>query len=151
MEKYYTPEIEEFCIGFEFEYRPRLQNGIMAYVHRDFEYDKEWYTTTFGKELNEKDFIKWLYERNEQPTTLTEVKEFLQGDAIRVKYLDTADIESLGFKRAAANNFTNYEYKIIRYGRQVGIAREDSGLYCFLGTIKNKSEFKRVLTQIGVM
>lgn len=151
MEKYYTPEIEEFYIGFEFEYRPRLQNGIIAQIHKDFEYGNKWLTTTFNNKLREKDFIKWLYEEAGQPVTLRGVEEFLQGDAIRVKYLDAEDIESLGFKRAPANSFTNNEYKIIRNGRQVGIAREDSGLYCFLGTIKNKSEFKRILTQIGVM
>ena len=31
-EKYYTPVIEEFHVGFEYEYKLRVRNGIFAYM-----------------------------------------------------------------------------------------------------------------------
>lgn len=70
--RYYTPEIEEFCVGFEYEAEST------RYPDKN-----NWHPETFY--LNQSHLN--LVNRN----TLYEKK-------VRIKYLDREDIESLGFK-----------------------------------------------------
>lgn len=123
--KYYTPEIEEFHIGFEFE----------------------------GREFDSK---RWL------------PKEFKDGQSVelfednRVKCLDEEDIESLGWilKRNEVGEFdfelNNYYLKFWsntseHYTTNIYIKQLTGlGLHCFKGTIKNKSELKKVMEQLDI-
>jgi hypothetical protein len=77
--KYYTPEIEEFCFGFECE----MKNSSHP-INFDWEFCK--FKEDFSNELNE----DYCYE-------------YLSGDLkagnIRVKYLDKQDILDLGFEQ----------------------------------------------------
>lgn len=135
--KYYTPEIEEFHIGFEFEeYIPGTNT----------EYSKqEYYTTShFNMMYN-------TYSNN------------LQEGWARVKYLDQSDIESLGFEFTINPDFdfiskVQYDdtrgkvyYKILLSfgvkGPWVRVQANRTTL--FAGHVKNKSELKRILKQIG--
>jgi len=77
--KYYTPTIEEFHVGFEFEFR-----------HSDYKEDgwKKFTTPVFNM------------EREDCPFACQTLEEY------RVKYLDREDIESLGFTRIN-NSFLN--------------------------------------------
>ena len=136
--KYYTPSIEEFYVGFEFEI---LNRGI------------EWSKTYYGS--------------SRLALLESSISELINKDYIRVKYLDSSDIESLGFKyRGRAidlwfemegdfqiGNWTSYKI-ILHYGN-------DHRLYIeamdnineerlFQGTINNKSELIKILKQIGV-
>lgn len=70
--KYYTPEIEEFHIGYKYE----ITNG------------NEWVSKIFSKE----DLKSFLYEKLENG---------INQKYIRTKYLDKEDIESLGWKYTA--------------------------------------------------
>lgn len=133
--KYYTPEIEELHVGFE---------GLQV----KFDVDRGW-----------SDFFI---------TDVDDLKAFdVAAVASRVKHLDREDIESLGL--SYDNNAEPYparEYEEMLIPR--AYAKDDWMLYhyeiddvvwienykeCsffFKGTIKNKSELKRILKQIGI-
>ena len=84
-DKYYTPEIEEFHVGFEYEQKPSFTDGTVK-TQEDFDREK-WkkriFKVGYGPYIN-----RALYGRNRDKGIC----------GIRVKYLDREDIESLGFK-----------------------------------------------------
>lgn len=140
-DKYYTPEIEEFHVGFEFEsnYINYSKNG-------------EWTKVTLKEDLNNED-IAWFYTSYVGDAVPTE---------FRVKHLDQEDIESCGWELHNINtglkdtlNF-HKNGKYIHFNLKSGeIMIHNEGEYedhfsWFNGTIKNKSEFKRILKQIGI-
>jgi hypothetical protein len=124
--KYYTPLVEEFHTGFFYE---ELIDGNWIKTKVYLIYDVE--------------FI------------VDNIRHYC-GDKIRVKYLDREDIESLGFIIQSEENPIITSYRAKDYTLYV---REDSiriykGPYSceevlFKGNIKNKSELKRILSQIG--
>lgn len=142
--KYYTPEIEEFHEGFSHEYKGPL--------------DTKWHKEDFKLRGHNPNF-SW----------------FLTDGHLRVKHLGREDIESLGFENTDEGIAdATYVMKINNW-RQVNINRylgEDSdrlhlelhkdnkvhihngGSYeqydGFMLTIKNKSELKRLLKQLGI-
>ncbi len=136
MNKYYTPSIEEFHIGFEFE-------------------------VNYG----ENDWVKESLYAKPQVVTLP----YMKLENIRVKYLDSEDIESFGFKYTGKSidiwfkkegnfnigSWTSYEIKL-HYGlhdnRLYIIAMDCGDEYkLFEGKIKNKSELKVLLKQLGII
>ena len=141
MSKYYTPKIEEFHVGFEVQLLDPAYN--------------EWIDFVVGSKF--KDPGLWFFNSNK----------------CRVKYLDIKDIESLGFmsidEPQALSLEDAYERDgvVIRYSPpfstykgivKIGyrnLIRDASGRYDgfstnFKGELKNKSELKRVLKQIGI-
>ncbi len=122
MEKYYTPDIEEFKWDFEFE----------------------WFN------LNEwhkgKIYGRWAY------TSWTELFEYLDEGRIRVKYLDEEDILELGFSLywQDESEFC-YKLKDIsitfdfKVNRRILVKQERNAIWL---TIKNKSELKQILKMI---
>jgi hypothetical protein len=121
--KYYTPEIEEFHVGFEYEHR-NLPDGE----------DAEWFPHVFNKHCDAE-----THKNMER----------------RVKHLDREDIEGCGFEEL--NEKDEYRLKSndaiwleIKHGLVFieNLHERDGNL--FKGTIKNKSELKRILKQIGV-
>lgn len=84
------------------------------------------------------------------------------GDEFRVKYLDQQDIEDCGFglKRRLLNTkkihyrgilFGNENYNIMLYLDNSIKITTSYGDTLFQGIIKNKTEFKKILKQIGVL
>lgn len=128
MNKYYTPEIEEFHIGFEYEWLD--ENG---------NWNKESTPTKISKEGYEDQ----LY-------------------GLRVKYLDREDIESLGFKmykQHAGLTLMEFESNDSRhnitfdanFGEKWNITIADKfDFIYFHGFIKNKSELKKLLSQLSI-
>jgi hypothetical protein len=131
--KYYTPSIEEFHIGFEYE-------ALVDYYKQIYE--------TFIVE-NTTDLIQRMETYDSQDM-----------DWIRVKCLDRSDIESFGFihKQYAGDgtHVLNFEYEewylnfwhnssnpLVELGRD----NYDDG---FFGKCKNKSELKRILKQLDI-
>lgn len=144
--KYYTPSIEEFHVGFECELR-NFDNG-------------EWRSYVFS--LNQVCFDK------DGNTKEHAVVFWIKHGEVRVKYLDTADIEECGFvldetsvkygncfdfKKApyviTVNKLTNTSVTI---GKMVNSEYENNGnnYVLFTGTIKNKSELKRLMKQLEI-
>lgn len=131
MNKYYTPEIEEFHEGFDFEV--------------DWSKDEGWDDQTYS-----------LHDIH-----LIDIENALDLDKIRVKYLDREDIESFGFKQVHYDQFEKnyYEKDGLVFGLEFGEEGEihihhtvrERVYVLFNGKIKNKSEFKRILKQIGVI
>ena len=134
MSEYYTPSIEEFHVGFEFE---KLEG------------------------------LEW-FSHNIPP----HYRVFSLGDELtnyRVKYLDKEDIESLGFTYNSKSidlwfykegnfdlgSWTAYKI-ILQYGlhdNRLRMYADDPGngdYVLFVGIIKNKSELKVLMKQIGI-
>ena len=134
--RYYTPSLEEFHVGFEFEVESKnvVENKIV------------W--SKFNDPLRQ-DTLEWLIEN----------------DKVRIKYLDSEDIESLGFNETYDDTEGNVWFKSnksdkIRLcfidGLNFNIEICDSSNHCnndtiFKGSVKNKSELKRILKMIGVI
>lgn len=138
-DKYYTPEIEEFHVGFCYETRTHTLNDWGEVVFENL-----------GHDLHE-----WLDQDIES------------GD-VRVKYLDREDIEELGWEntdysekaftmetRAKQNSDIVITWSITKIFSQYRIEQSANllpikNLPCFIGTIKNKSELKRLMKQLGI-
>jgi hypothetical protein len=129
--KYYTPALEEFHVGFEFEVKV----------------SSIWATNVVSPEHG-------------LLTYATNLEKF------RVKYLDKEDIESLGGKENAwsgvDSQWKQYDFGHLllshggmsHYKISVPSAGEHTNKgfmhrWVFKGIIKNKSELKKILTQIG--
>lgn len=134
MSNYYTPEIKEFHPGFEYEvFKPSEDNPERKWEKMNFyfgEVDKTYNQTTM--------IINYHYHK----------------DRIRVKHLDQQDIEDLGFKPLTEIMWNNGDWTITLVGRKTENPHYKitnstySSWVVFQGTIKNKSELKRILKQI---
>ncbi len=154
MSKYYTPEIEEFHIGFEYE-----QLNVHAKMVVGAKPTKHW-----RKEVWTEDD---LYD--------SAVVYNLNMDTCRVKYLDREDIENLGFEHTGRTIDDWYELKVSRpavmsahtnrryvlmhdfrtnqgvvimaYDYESGDSGENT---IYRGSCKNKSELKKLMKQLGI-
>lgn len=144
--KYYTPEIEEFHAGFEYEYFTK--NWV------NNKYQLTWCKLKFNKD---EDFN----------VSIDDTAYFIETNQIRVKYLDDEDVISLGFNQITHDCF-NLDVPLYR-GREKQevrlIIRQTVLIYLaqdekykdtdttnlFTGTIKNKSELKRLLKQLQIL
>jgi len=136
--KYYTPDISEFHVGFEFE---RFYN---YYESEDSEAFNMWIKYEFNPNILSVCF-----------KDLETLDQEIHSDKIRVKFLDKEDIEDLGFEYG--------EYSKLQYeGLIVDLFNKVENIYqiwvtgdmykdkVFEGRIKNKSELKKLLTQLGI-
>lgn len=135
--KYYTPTIEEFHVGFEYEL-----------------------LTLKGD---------WLKSIIDTQSIFTVLRYYSTNT--RVKYLDQEDIESLGwnytgrgvdlwfskegifFAVSGGHKFTEYKLQYGLHDNRLKIEAffggESEGIL-FEGIIKNKSELKRLMKQLGI-
>ena len=148
--KYYTPDITEFRVGFEFEvFEHDGSPGTLA----------DW-QEHYIKHPNDNGWI-WTWEN---------INKRIKDEEIRVKYLDKSDIESCGFKKIGIEQncdrfFTgryylpNTDYKLffdVLHGKRVYICINEkwgdypSGKVVFAGNINNISELKILLKQLGI-
>ena len=129
--KYYPPEIEEFHEGFSHEYKGPL--------------DTKWHKEDFKLKGPNPNFSWFLTEGH-----------------FRVKFLDREDIESLGFEIPQGGldyiykkSINTVDYFLITnsdYPNKIEIrcSNPSWAFGSFLGTIKNKSELKVLLKQLGI-
>ena len=153
MEKYYTPEIEEFHVGFEYESYETI------YTH---EWDKgtdKWINRVV-KDANQ-------VHMNGEPKAIYHINMLNNGEpikdwnkTIRVKHLDREDIESLGWAPKGSGvsvdnsvTFERFQCKdymmIFQSDNTVSIYGEWNNCL-FTGKLANKSELKKILQWIGV-
>lgn len=136
---YYTPTIEEFHIGFEYEY----MNGDLweksKITIQDYKSD--------GPDYERSD--SWFQE------------EILGGiRTIRVKYLDKEDIESLGWLDGELRGMTPFifnemdpdnEFQLYyQFDNQFAQIYNCHAQFVFQGTIKNKSELIKLMQQLNI-
>jgi hypothetical protein len=145
--KYYTPELEEFHSGFEFEY-----------IHPISEYDKENEWTSHNWEAR-------LATLTINADCISIGGFTIKPNKIRVKILDREDIESLGwdydldstvrceYKDYMLYNFNNSNIFTIKAKR--GFVKYGQAFVgfdiLFEGVIKNKSELKKLMKQLNIL
>lgn len=162
-EKYYTPEISEFHVGFEFEEKERFGDGTVK-TKEDFS-NANWIKKSM--EIGELYYIeRMLSGRNA-----------LNGICgIRTKYLDREDIESFGFESIITKSIGKDHYtmsgekstrgnlllehdwlndkitiKTPNYIRDGSRRFDDYIIYVNRLKCKNKSEFSRLLKQLSII
>lgn len=95
--KYYTPSIEEFHIGFECEMLSEIYGGTAVPIEQHKEIWRK-YT------LNRQDIIRFFIQTDELARPL-----------FRVKYLDKENVESLGFEQQSLPyQFKKDWYRLIK-------------------------------------
>ena len=140
--KYYTPEIEEFHVGFECEWQSKVRNE------------------TWNKQVCDGDLVSIAYDSIEHQDEDEPFEE-----EFRVKFLDTEDILDLGFK------YTNNDLDLLKVTKESTIRirlrlfedaphlsiyhtdelyNKEQALRIFSGEIKNKTELKKLLKQLGI-
>ena len=133
-DKYYTPTIDEFRVGFEYE----AQDLCLS--------------------LSGTCWVKEKYQGEELRTYLTDE---LERKEIRVKQLDREDIESLGLIYISKNEYRtvfwipNTEFELDFYKDRTIYIGNTETYEChkclFDGKIKNKSELQVLLKQLTIL
>jgi hypothetical protein len=145
--KYYTPSIEEFHVGFEYE---EVEIGT-----------KDKFNKTI---LDSWNGLVGYYDGS------TDLYEIARGrKVVRVKYLDQEDIESLGFKLnpygcQGDNLFFELKNKdfpekggyefielILKSNNLLMIIDSTGAVRCLDIVIKNKSELKKLMEQLNIL
>lgn len=145
MEKYYTPDISEFHVGFEYHYKDLNHNLV----------DYGWFPETVKEDDG---FNIEFYKR-----------QISSGD-YKAKYLDREDIESLDWTESqiTSNNtmiFFRDVKNFLGRGETVVVKlmyapltshvmiylSEPGGNTLFTGKIKNKSELKKLMQQLNIL
>ncbi len=149
MNKYYTPTIDEFYVGFEYEWNNSNE-------------DNEWRSSIAN--------VEDCYY------AVRDIEQYIDYNNYRVKYLDKEDIESLGWKfigktidnwyelvidrPAVMSAYTNSRYVLqhdFRTNQGVVIMAYDyssgeTGEHdIYRGSCKNKSELKKLLKQLKII
>ncbi len=157
-DKYYVPGIEEFHVGFEYQEHSLFDSQLKIRLREGSLND--WKMTdplSIGKwETRVFDFGSYAN------TSMFAIRRGYGG--IRVKYLDSEDFKELGYTHIhnSVSN-TNYADKSENWskdGYQINLpilkempieiySRKDKN-FIFVGYIKNKSELKRILKQLGL-
>ena len=148
--KYYTPKIEEFCLGFEFEYFIRNQT--------DEGFDPEWRKSTVVLDNTEQARIKGLTFPilENLPIKYYQIGLALKNKTIRAKYLDKEDFTELGWM---VDPDGDYVLKIPKgkkerwfimhdpetHRLEVGDLEHEFG---FAGKIYNKTQLKQLLKHL---
>lgn len=144
-DKYYTPKIKEFHVGFEFEFQGIDNNWNKTgwnkhIVSTDADRDGEW--------IPNLELIQHVYNGDEG---------IIDKETFRVKYLDELDIKSLG-GFIDKNEMWNMGHGMwLTYHAQTESIYEitdgkdyESQVY-FYGVIKNKSKLKEILEMTGIL
>ncbi len=149
MSKYYTPTIEEFHVGFEYEvFKPSEDNP-----------ERKWKKITF--------YYGEVDRTYNQTTMIINYPGLSKQPLVRVKHLDREDIESLGgVKIKDVHNGKHPSYDCFSFERPkyewFVVMFNYTDNWCtihmenhtedirFYGAIKNKSELKRILKQLGI-
>lgn len=149
--KYYTPTIDEFHVGFEYEELTHKRNHSVGYIDSEKE-DWAWKERVFGKNIVYNTDLNFEFKYQEWNDFYT-----------RIKYLDKSDIESLGFDYYKTHpgtttmEFENGDYMLTfdadfgdSWNCTIEFEKDVSVLILFHGIIKNKSELKRLLKQLRI-
>ena len=131
--KYYQPKIEEFCVGFEYEYQ-----------------EKDGWSKT---EIFESSFTSGSTGLNEYiDNDFNFICENIDCGNIRVKHLDREDAEELGWVSDGSyfilgNYALWFDEKSIKIAVLGDYDFEENG---FQGTILNKSELKKLMVMLNI-
>jgi hypothetical protein len=139
--KYYTPKVEELHPGMEVEWYFPLDDPKPPN-------EEEW-CKKMGVDVGTPYWGKVICDTN-----LSIIKDHLEKGIIRVKHLDKEDIESLGWvwdedvDGVPAFDLNDFEL-LWKWGKLIEL-KTPIGVTIFIGTIRNKSELKRVMEMVGI-
>jgi len=155
--KYYTPTIEEFCVGFEFEERANVypRDEFWRFPVKKVEFTEKFYTNLnnmhrLSLDLHDKDIrVKWLDE----------------GDILKLGWLKTEHKKDYGYgtttfifdKSTEFPNITDvWTLVYAPYSKIISIKRSQMSSYGDAENtqdyyIKNKSELKRLMYQLEII
>lgn len=161
--KYYTPELNEFHIGFEYEMKSTFGDGTVKTLeqYNAAEWNKETYTLRSFPYVDR---------------TMTGKNSQTLPPAIRVKYLDAEDIINEGFSEEYLPNvfhdddlikgysltqsdtvfynvFLDTENSTVGVWKQViynEVSENWTAHILFNGVISNLSEFRRLMKQLNI-
>ena len=151
--KYYTPEIEEFYVGFEYE-----MVIPVGFTYIDFSNPDEKPEITWSDKYSKGVFQ--VKPADPFGGELASIAAAIKINKCRVKYLDKEDIESLGWVGQKANSvyFKKGKYRLVHWMdkpvRLVTIIEEYTGgeeIILRKAMVKNKSELKKLLKQLGII
>jgi len=172
MSRYYKPAIEEFHVGFEYEVKQLTAIKQDFIKSSDIKLDK-WIKLTWDSLSSPENTFNVFLENGE-------ITNILVPDSVRVKYLDKEDIESLGFgyggKSCPDGTWEKEESVVDTWCHYVDTTENKEKYYSlylqgnfwyitytayqnsvgrtveqvFRGTIKNKSEFSKVIKQLNI-
>lgn len=151
--KYYTPTIEEFHVGFEFQRKEEHR----LHIRNEFPKTNKW------------TLKKW----DENQIRIGKLRCEINEGNIRVKELDQEDLESLGWKMTKNFNYEiqfqfiindykfydcsyDFEDKILLIEEFIqeklvaNTINNYNSYTLFKGEIKNKSELKRIMKQLQI-
>ncbi len=144
MNKYYTPNISEFHMGFECEFKNKQQGN-------------EW-----KREVCDQDTLNIAFHVFEE----NDVEDKFE-DNFRVKYINSEDIEQLGWgDRGTLYETWNLRCPLgnayyLQYGTSIDPAVKDQDTFfritqhkshtVFLGYIKNKSQLKALMKMLDML
>lgn len=156
-EKYYTPSIEEFHVGFEYEAKERFGDGTVK-TQEDFD-NAEWIKLPMAE--CELPYIERMLNGRNAANGLC---------GVRVKYLDREDIESFKFEHDQTTKDGAYfyfghlmsdkHYCLNAPNARLSKGEDYTSIYIydvndngnhFEVTIKNKSELSRLLKQLSII
>lgn len=168
---YYTPELEEFHIGFEYEAYEEGYEYKVKLVKEQPEIELQ----VLSEPVQVVGWVKHTYQLDDFITLIDgEISTYVP--EVRVKYLDEQDIKDLGWKIVgdSPSPFTGKSLMTYKIVNEVGF---NTGKDCYLVTtdtnqieisifeyssyggseskllfdIKNKSELKRLMKQLGII
>lgn len=135
--KYYTPEIEEFYVGFEFEY----------YLNT-----REWCKEIFGE--------KGIYDLQAPEITKSHIRvKYLDRQDIEklgwkwyggLHFLECGTVKYNGGTDGFRQNGFELHYGYDTLTAYVTVGRNKNEKQLFEGKIKNKAELRKLMKQIGI-
>ncbi len=146
--KYYTPEIEEFHVGFEYEMIIPVGFTYIDFSNPDKKPEITWST----------EYRKGVFQvKPADPFEgeLASITDAIKVNKCRIKSLDREDIESLGFMKDSGDcdyiDGDHGQLEILHEddrGMMINISTGYGACQEFYGRIKNKSELKNRLSKI---
>ena len=142
---YYTPTIEEFHVGFEYEYKPKVGPWVKINYNN-------WMSPSKGMDLDfctEQDLLR----------KFDIIDQCIKREDVRCKFLDQSDIESLGWKdcdniyNTIRWDFNDYILMFYKKDNRYLIFRDcgpNNIQTVFNGFIKNKSELIKLQQQLDI-
>lgn len=137
--RYYTPTIEEFQVGFEYEVFQKGNKEPVLFSTFPIETEDKWYGYTFP-----------------DPFLGFRLDKMFETYILRVKYLDEQDIKELGWVQD--ENYptqyylkeTDFVWTLVEFDDFINIETSSRHVN-FNVTIKNKSELKKLMSQLGIV
>lgn len=160
--KFYTPEISEFSIDFEYEFHGMTTGGLVIMDMKEGTVE----------EISKPTHKVWSQEKlslfclDTGYRSLSDIEKLIGSEQIRVKLLDKDDLKDLNIQ--ANEWFTGFKYSgqykvklkegltprvtiIFKNGVRDGSGYYEELILAHYLHIKNKFEFKKLLKQTGIL